>query len=218
MNQGKPTYEELEERLAVAEPIVEALRRHEVDAVVGEEKIAFLLLKGIEEAFQDCDAAFNALFELRGVGMFQAETPTIHFTRVNQKFCEITGYSAEELLAETIIRLTDPQDRRRAVNDLARLYRGKSDSWSIEKRCVRKDGRVIWVDVNGAVLRNHAGRAVKIIATVSDITARKHSELALRRKSSVEKGKPMRLKKAGGKKTRESASKKSSDKPRFKTR
>ena len=46
MSKAKPTYQELEKRLAVAEPIVKALKNHEVDAVVGEEKIAFLLLSG----------------------------------------------------------------------------------------------------------------------------------------------------------------------------
>ena len=45
MSKTKPTYQELEKRLAVAESIVKALKNHEVDAVVGEEKIAFLLLR-----------------------------------------------------------------------------------------------------------------------------------------------------------------------------
>jgi len=219
MNKSKPTYQELETRLAAAESIVEALKNQEVDAVVGEEKIAFLLLQEVEKALRISDAGFRAMFELSGVGMVQADTPGFRFTKVNQKFCEIAGYSAEELLAETYIGLTDPQDRQRDMSELARVLRGEADSWSIEKRCVRKDGSVIWVGVHGAVLRDDTGRAVRIVAMISDLTASKQAEQELRdAEASVKKGKPMTRKKVAVKKARESASTKSSDKSRLKKR
>ena len=180
MSKTKPTYQELEKRLAVAESIVKALKNHEVDAVVGEEKIAFLLLREVEEALRISDAGFRAMFELSGVGMIQADAPGFRFTRVNQKFCEIAGYSAEELLSKTYIGLTHPEDRRRDMTELARILRGKADSWSIEKRCVRKDGSPIWVGVHGAVLRDDTGRAVRIVAMISDLTASKQAEQELR--------------------------------------
>ncbi|MGA2499939.1 MAG: PAS domain S-box protein [Tepidisphaeraceae bacterium] len=170
MNKTRPTYRELEERLAAAEPIIDALRRHEVDAVVGEEKIAFLLLRGVEEALLNSEAGFRAMFDLPGIGMIQADTPAFRFTRVNQKFCEITGYSAEELLTRTLLSLTHPQDRQSAMQRLAQALRGGIDSWTAEKRCVRKDESIIWVRVHGTVLRDDAGRAVRILAMVSDLT------------------------------------------------
>ena len=129
------------------------------------------------------------------------------------------GYSAEELLAETYIGLTHPLDRQRDMSELARVLRGKADSWSIEKRCVCKDGSVVWVGVNGAVLRDSAGRAIRIMAMISDLTASKHAEQELRdAESSAKKGKPMRLKKRAVKKARESAGTKLSDEPRLKKR
>jgi PAS domain S-box-containing protein len=173
MRRIKPTYQELEERLAVAESVVNALKNDEVDAVVGEKSITFLLLREVEEALRISDAGFRAMFELSGVGMVQADTPGFRFTRVNKKFCEIAGYSAEELLAETYIGLTHPLDRQRDMSELARVLRGKADSWSIEKRCVRKDGSAVWVGVNGAVLRDDTGRAIRILAMISDLTASK---------------------------------------------
>lgn len=219
MNKSKPTYQELETRLAAAESIVEALKNQEVDAVVGEEKITFLLLREVEKELRISDAGFRAMFELSGVGMVQADTPGFRFTKVNQKFCEIAGYSAEELLAETYIGITDPQDRQRDMSELARVLRGEADSWSIEKRCVRKDGSVIWVGVHGAVLRDDTGRAVRILAMISDLTASKQAEQELRAaEASAKKGKPMTRKKVAVKKARESASTKSSDKSRLKKR
>jgi PAS domain S-box-containing protein len=173
---SKPSYQELEKRLADAEPIIEALKRHEVDAVVGEEKIAFLLLKEVREALVNSQAGFAAMFQLSGVGMAQADSPAFRFTRVNQKFCDITGYSSEELLARTYIGLTHQDDRLRDMKGLARVLHGNADSWSIDKRCIRKDGTVVWLSVSVAAVRDDAGRTVKIMAMISDITALKDGQ------------------------------------------
>ena len=75
MSKSRPTYQELEKRLAAAEPIVDALQHHEVDAVVGAEKIAFLLLREVREELVNSEAGFRAMFELSGVGMLQADSP-----------------------------------------------------------------------------------------------------------------------------------------------
>ena len=164
MNIPKPTYQELEERLVAAEAIVEVLRRHEVDAVVGEEKITVLLLREIQNAFVASDASFRAMFALPGIGMIQAESPGFRFSRVNGKFSEMIGYSVSELVFKTYIELTHPDDRERDMTALAGVIRGYTNIWSIEKRCVRKDGSSIAVKVNGVVLRNDAGQAMRILA------------------------------------------------------
>ena len=219
MSKTRPTYQELEKRLEAAEAVVKALKNHEVDAVVGENTIAFLLLREVEEALRISDAGFRAMFDLSGIGMIQADAPGFRFSRVNRKFCEIVGYSAEELLSKTYIGLTHPEDRRRDMTELARILRGAADSWSIEKKYVRKDGSLILVGVHGAVLRDDSGRAVRIMAMISDLTASKQSEQELcDAGSSVKKSKPMRRKKATLKKARESAGRKSSDKSRLKRR
>ena len=215
MSKTKPTYQELEKRLAAAGAIAEALKNHEVDAVVGEEKIAVLLLREVEETLRISDAGFRAIFELTGIGMIQADTPDFRFTRVNRKFCEIVGYSAEELLTKSYIGLTDPQDRQRDMSTLTQVLRGKTDTWFIEKRCVRKDGSVVRVGVHGAVLRDDAGRAVRIVAMVSDLTASKQTERKLHDAgSTAKKDKPMGRKKKVAVKKATGA--KSSDKPRLK--
>ena len=169
MKKKRPTYQELETRLAAAEPIVEALQHHEVDAVVGHEKISFLLLQEVGEALHQSAAEFGALFDLPGIGMIQADSPSFQFTRVNSKLCAITGFSAAELLTKTLIGLTDPRDRPRAMKELARMIRGQSDSWFLEKRLLCKNGRIIRVAVHGTVLRDDTGRAVRILAMVSDL-------------------------------------------------
>src|SRR5436190_23839004 len=127
MSKIRPTYKELETRLAAAEPIVEALKNHQVDAVVGEEKIAYLLLEEVGDALRYSEADFSAMFDLAGAGMFQVDWPAFRFTRVNRKFCEITGYRAVELLTRTYVELIHPDDRPRAMSRLAKVIRGKTD-------------------------------------------------------------------------------------------
>jgi len=116
------------------------------------------------------------MFNLDGIGMIQADAPAFRFSRVNSKFCKITGYTAAELLAKTYVDITHPLDRNRGLKELARIIRGKTNAWSIEKRCVRKDGRVIWVSVHGTALRDHVGQTIKIMATIEDVTERKADE------------------------------------------
>jgi len=171
MSKSTPTYQQLEARLAVAEPIVEALKHHQVDAVVGAGKITLLLLQQVEQSLLDSEAAFRAMFALPGVGMAQADTPALRFTKVNHKFCEITGYSGEELLTKTYLGLTHPGDRHRDMKTLAQVLRAKAESWSIEKRCLRKDGSIVCVAVNGAVVRDATGRAVRVVAMITEVTA-----------------------------------------------
>src|SRR4051812_11892592 len=110
------------------------------------------------------------MFDLPGIGMLQADPPAFRFTRVNSKFCDMTGYTAEELLIKTYIAMTHPQDRQRDMDELARVLQAKTNSWSIDKRCVRKDGSVISVRVSGAALRDVAGRVVRILGMISDVT------------------------------------------------
>ena len=183
MSKRKPTYPQLEKRLAAAEAVIEALRCHEVDAVVGEGKIAFLLVRDVAEALRKSEEAFRAMFELSGVGMAQADSPAFRFTRVNRIFCEITGYSAGELLTRTDVNLTHPEDRRRTMVEFGRVLRGEADRWSIEKRYLRKDGSVIRVSLNGGALRDEAGRAVRTVAMIEEIPARKPAKRALRKRS-----------------------------------
>lgn len=218
MSTNKPTYRDLEKRLAEAEPIMEALRRHQVDAVIGEEKIAFLLLRGVEEALLESEAGFRAMFELPGIGMAQADTPALRFTRVNQKICDILGYSADELLTKTYIGLTHPLDRRRDMIALGRVLRGKSDSWSIEKRCFRRDGSVVRVGVDGAILRDDAGRAVRIMIMIGNRIAGQPARRTQRAKPLALPGKQERATMGAVEKSRSPPREGASDKPRRKVR
>jgi PAS domain S-box-containing protein len=128
-----------------------------------------------DEALQESEADFRAIFELAGTGKAQADLRTGKLLRVNQKLCDITGYSVDELLAMTIQELTRPEDREQDFAVYQRMLRGAGE-YETERRYMRKDGSAVWVYINVVALRDERGNPIRATASVIDITARKQAE------------------------------------------
>ncbi|GEM_PF-2414802 len=140
---------------------------------------------------------FNAFFENANVGATQLDTSG-RFVAVNDRFCHITGYSREELLAGmTPLDLSYPDDRERDRDHLMPFVEGKNTSpYHVEKRYLRKDGRVIWVKITGGAVRDTDGRVVRTAGIIEDITTRKNTEAeldALRRRLDADLNSMVRL-------------------------
>ncbi len=114
------------------------------------------------EAVQKNDELIS-IFDL-GIGISEINLQTGQFTRVNREFCEILGYSSDELLGMTSDEVTYPEDREA----------GMSRKWTAEKRYVRKDGEIIWVKVIGTANNQ------RLLSVVEDITGQKQYEDKLR--------------------------------------
>jgi PAS domain S-box-containing protein len=142
--------------------------------------------KRIEQALSDSEQQFRVLFELATVGMAQVEPATGRFVSVNAKFCQITGYSADELLNKTFLDLTYPEDREANQAGFQSLMRGDSPEYHLEKRYLRKDGSTVWVRMAAGVIRDATGRPVRAQAIVEDLTERKNAEEALRTRAELE--------------------------------
>ncbi len=123
----------------------------------------------------------RTLFQLSAVGMAVADPQTGRFRRVNRKLAEITGFSQEELLGMTFTDITHPDDRREDLTLVDPVRRGEVDSWRIEKRCLRRDGQVIWVRVTGTAVRDGQGRVRETMAVIEDITGSRNASRALDR-------------------------------------
>lgn len=136
--------------------------------------------KQAEEALHASEAEFRASFYSAAVGKAQVDPQTGRYLRVNPKFCEITGYSEQELLQKTFIDLTHPDDRDADKLAHERLIRGETDGISVEKRYVGKDGRIAWVNISTSLIRDENGRPMRTSAVIQDITERKEAENALR--------------------------------------
>ena len=132
-----------------------------------------------EAALRESEDQFRAIFELASVGIAQADIRTGQWLRVNQKMCAITGYSADELLRLHISQVTHPDDRQSDWAAFQRVVRGEQPDYRMEKRYIRKDGSLVWVNVNMTVIRDAAGQPTRTVAAIEDITVRKQAEAAL---------------------------------------
>jgi PAS domain S-box-containing protein len=101
------------------------------------------------------------------------------FTRVNQRYCEITGYTGAELLKMGMSDVTHSEDWPRNAELYRRLFAG-GESFFIEKRCKRKGGSEVWVNTHVSPIRNADGQIEGSVAVVIDVTDRKRAEDALR--------------------------------------
>jgi PAS domain S-box-containing protein len=131
------------------------------------------------EALRASEEQFRAMFERASVGIAQSDPSTGHWMRVNEKMCTITGYSAEELIRMRISEITHPDDRQSDWEAYQRVVRGEQPDYRLEKRYLRKDRSVAWVNVNMTIIRDATGRPVQTVATIEDITERKRAEAAL---------------------------------------
>jgi PAS domain S-box-containing protein len=132
-----------------------------------------------EAALREREREYVAIFEQSAVGKAQADPSTGRFLRVNQTFADMTGYSQAELCQMTFVDLTHPDDRQRDVESFEPVRSGRADRWQIEKRYLRKDGSVIWVNVSSDIIRYDKGRPARTIAVIEDITGRKRAEQLL---------------------------------------
>jgi len=127
------------------------------------------------------EARLAAIYEYVGAGIVEVDHEG-RIVRVNRQLCQLTGYSATELLGRTIFQETLPED---VDNDL-KLFRGqlagKTDRYTVEKRILRRDGTHFWAEVTSSSIVDGAGRFLYAVRVQHDITGRKTAELALARR------------------------------------
>jgi PAS domain S-box-containing protein len=138
-----------------------------------------------EEAGPDLRAIeerFGKAFAQAAVGMSLADTKG-RFLQVNDAFCNILGFTREELAEIDSYAITHPEDRERYVAFSRQMLAGEINDYVIEKRCLKKDGSVVWVRKSVSLTRDAEGEPSDIITLTEDITVRKHAEDALARKA-----------------------------------
>ncbi len=137
-------------------------------------------LKEMESAKQESEGRYRAVFENAAVGIDVMDADG-RIIQVNRSLALMLGYREDELLNRTFLDITHPEDVEASKNRYQQMMRGEVDSYRIEKRYIRKDGRVIWVDVSVSPVRTSGGAHVAVIAVITDITRRKEAEAARER-------------------------------------
>ena len=136
--------------------------------------------KQASEALRESEKRFRSMFNQVAVGILQA-TLSGQFLWFNQKFIDLVQYSAEELQNKTCKDITHPDDIDQELTCLNQLLAGEIDTFSREKRYIRKDGSEVWVNLSGSLIRNSQGEPKSYIGVVQDISDRKQAQGDLQR-------------------------------------
>ncbi len=125
---------------------------------------------------------FETSFDHAAVGMALV-TLDGGFHKINDAFCEIVGYSAEEMLVTDFQTITHPDDLEKDLGLLGQLLAGEIASYGMDKRYLHKDGRLVWVHLSVSLVRDPDGTPKHFIAQVQDQTARIEAQDALERQT-----------------------------------
>ncbi|EAQ02324.1 two-component hybrid sensor and regulator [Pseudooceanicola batsensis HTCC2597] len=125
-------------------------------------------------ARRETEIEYGRTFGLSSHGMAQIEAATGRFLRVNDKICEITGYSEDELTRMALADLVHPDEPLFLLSD------GHGEdaprAFNHEMRCLRRDGATVWTLVNAILIFNQEGKPIHYVLTMDDITPAKQTE------------------------------------------
>src|SRR3954471_7898992 len=127
------------------------------------------------------DGRLGGIYDHLGAGIAQVDENG-RILRVNRQLCELSGYSASELVGRTIYQETLPEDVERDREQFRRQLAGEIDRYSIEKRIHRSDGSYFWSEVSSSSIRDDNGRFLYAVRVQHDVTNRKLAEQALARR------------------------------------
>ncbi len=136
-----------------------------------------------EGALQASEERLRAIFSQSAAGIVQTDL-TGRFLLVNDRFCEIVGYSERELLTMRMRDICLPRD----VPESDRLFNMLAESgqgFELESRFMRKDGTLVWVASSVSALRDKHGSQQQATAIIVDITERKRAQDVERRLAAI---------------------------------
>jgi PAS domain S-box-containing protein len=134
-----------------------------------------------EQLLRESERKFRAVFEQAAVGVAVIETPTGRFLDVNQKMCDIIRLTRDEILKTQFMELTHAEDLNEHSKQMKRLVAGRISSFTFEKRLIRRDGSICWVNLTVSPLWHLGESPDRHVAVIQDITGRREAETNYRR-------------------------------------
>lgn len=135
--------------------------------------------KQAENALRESETLFRSLFDHLPVGVALGH-PDYTFAGVNAAFCRFIGYTEQELLSLSFADISHPEDLPAEIVLARQLTAGTADQYSMDKRYLRKGGRIVWGHLSVRLVWKADGRSHYGLGVVEDITERKEMEEALR--------------------------------------
>lgn len=125
-----------------------------------------------ERMLRASEERFRITFDQAAIGLAHV-APDGQWLRVNERLCAIVRYDCKELLEKTFQEITHPDDLDKDLEQARQLLEGKTDTYSMEKRYLRKDGGTVWIRLTVSLVREPSGDPDYFIAAIDDINERK---------------------------------------------
>jgi len=135
--------------------------------------------KRAEEELRESEEKFRSVFRDAGIGM-AIVSPDGRFLAGNEAFSKYIGYTEEELLARTVQSVTHPEDWPMLSEKLRRALADGVCFQGLQKRCLHKNGQVLWGECSASLIRDVHGNPQYFVAEVLDITEHKQAGQTLR--------------------------------------
>jgi PAS domain S-box-containing protein len=133
-------------------------------------------LEAANRSLSQSEERFRAIFEQAAVGIAQVDAGGA-WQGVNQRLCDILGYSRDELLASSVQAITHPDHLKADLKAARELVADAGLSFSRETRFLHKSGEAVWVNISVRLVRGDTdGAPAYYIAVVEDINQRKSLE------------------------------------------
>jgi len=131
-----------------------------------------------EAALLQSEERYRATFASAPVGIAHMGLDG-RWLRFNDAVCAITGYEREKLATRTFADITHPEDLEADWSLVRQVLAGEIARYSMEKRYIREDGGIVWVNLTVSLLRDPAGTPVNFISVIEDITERRRADVEL---------------------------------------
>jgi diguanylate cyclase (GGDEF)-like protein/PAS domain S-box-containing protein len=128
--------------------------------------------------------SFRNAFDYAGIGMALV-SPEGRWLEVNQALCELTGYTATELLATDFQSITHPDDLNVDLDLTQQILEGTLQHYHIEKRYRHQQGHWIWAMLSVSLVRDAHQKPLYFVAQIQDIDDRKRAELDLQKSQAM---------------------------------
>lgn len=137
-------------------------------------------IKMVERALLRSETRFRTIFDKMASGLALINENG-YFEEVNDSWCRITGYTREEARRLSVLDITHQQDLQLSSSAMNRFINDTSDMERMEKRYIRKDGTLLWVDLTASKMKAEGtADEITLVSIINDITDRKAIEAQLK--------------------------------------
>jgi len=133
---------------------------------------------------QNSEIKFEAIFDQAAVGIANIDSLTGNFIEINSQFCHLLGYTQEEMRMLNFQTITHPDDLKEDLLQFERVKKGEIKDYSIQKRVLKKNGFIIWINLTVSPLLKKDESLTNYIAIIEDISIKRQNEKLIKESES----------------------------------